>query len=382
MIKILIALLCFNLIQSKLIGLYDDQIDNIEILDANNFDQIIYSHGSNQSQQKIIKASFVEFYAHWCGGCKRYARHWRELAKETKLWHQNVIRVAAINCGDYRNEKLCRQHNIQYYPSLKLFPAYAQFDRNDHDGLLVKENTDKLDHLIEKMILFIENSINKPPQWPNLEQFKSNRLNSLFSDKNENTPFALLVFESDNSMIGRKLILDFSSYNHSILIRRINPASNPTLTNKFGIDSNFLPVLYLVKNTESTVMEYEQFDQNLLNNYHQKYLKLLNKNISINKEEIKHENNHIRLRKMIFKFIEYSNLINKDEHFSMTQDQTQTSHIPIQKHVEKYHKNRVFLQDLETALHLMLRSDIAKKSFINGTELAALKDWIRILTKV
>jgi thiol-disulfide isomerase/thioredoxin len=377
MIKILIAILYFKQIQSNLIGLYDSQIDNIEILDANNFNQVVYNNDLNASHHRIIKATFVEFYAHWCGGCRRYARHWKNLAKETKLWHRSVIRVAAINCGDYRNEILCRQHNIQYYPTLKLFPAYAKFENKNQDGLLVKDNQDNLEHLMETMILFIEMSANKPPQWPNLEPYKSKTLNSLFIDNYNKPKFALLVFESDNSMIGRKLILDLSSFSNNIIIRRIVPTSNPNLTNKFAIDTNRLPILYLVKNTHSTMMKYELFDQKLVEYYQKEYFKLIsNQNITIS-EEIKNENEHIRFKKMIFKFIEYANLIEKEE-----TRLKQNSSIDAFKNENKSHKHRIYLEDLETGLNIMLRSDIAKKQFINGSEMIALKNWIRVLTKV
>jgi thiol-disulfide isomerase/thioredoxin len=381
MIKILIALLYFNHVRSKLIGLYDDQIDNIEILDANNFNQVIYNDESNQNNQNLVKASFVEFYAHWCGGCRRYARHWKELASETKLWHQNVIRIAAINCGDYNNVNLCRQHNIQYYPTLKLFPAFAKFDSKNHDGLIIKDNHDNLDYLIKEMILFIENSVNKPHLWPNLKSFISKRLEYLFIDKYKKAPYGLLIFESDSSMIGRKLILDFSSFIDNILIRRIVPSSNPTLTNKFGINRNFLPVIYLVKNIKTTVIDYELFDQKLLKNYQNEYIKILNTNLTINdNEELKNENDYIQLKKMIFKFIEYSNLVKNEDTFQQNISINET--ISVQKDECKSYKQRVFIEDLETALHLMLRSEIAKKSFINESEIIDLKKWIRLLTKV
>ena len=40
------------------------------------------------------------------------------------------------------------------------------------------------------------------------------------------------------------------------------------------------------------------------------------------------------------------------------------------------------MQDLESGLNLMLRSDISHSKMISGEKFDALKEWIRILAKV
>jgi hypothetical protein len=44
--------------------------------------------------------------------------------------------------------------------------------------------------------------------------------------------------------------------------------------------------------------------------------------------------------------------------------------------------DRVFMQDLESGLHLMLRSDVARSKLITGEKMKALKDWLYVLAKV
>lgn len=44
--------------------------------------------------------------------------------------------------------------------------------------------------------------------------------------------------------------------------------------------------------------------------------------------------------------------------------------------------NQVFMQDLESGLHLMLRGDVARSKLLKGEKLNALKDWLHVLTKV
>ena len=40
------------------------------------------------------------------------------------------------------------------------------------------------------------------------------------------------------------------------------------------------------------------------------------------------------------------------------------------------------MRDLESGLHIILRSDIGNFKSINGEKLSALKEWLRVLDKV
>lgn len=141
-------------------SLYDPLKDDIELLNATSYNQVIFNSE---------RATFAECYAHWCGACQKYAKHWKEFAKETKLWHSKVLRVAAINCGDSFNDKTCREHGVHYYPTLKLYPPHASYDAPNHDELVIKNDGPEV--LIERVIQFIEQIHNKPASWPDLEPY-------------------------------------------------------------------------------------------------------------------------------------------------------------------------------------------------------------------
>lgn len=134
-------------------SLYVPIEDNIELLNTENFKSTIY--GSN-------KAWFVEFYSHWCGACQRFAAHWKEFALKTKPWHSKVINIAAINCADPKNDKICREFNIEYYPTLRLFPPNADFENPQHDSKLVNNRDD----LETKIIEFLDQINPVPSEWP------------------------------------------------------------------------------------------------------------------------------------------------------------------------------------------------------------------------
>jgi protein disulfide-isomerase A6 len=62
----------------------------------------------------------VEFYAPWCGHCKRLAPEWEKLAKSMK----GIVKVAAVN-GDAEKE-LAGHYQIQGFPTIKVFPSQVQ----------------------------------------------------------------------------------------------------------------------------------------------------------------------------------------------------------------------------------------------------------------
>lgn len=45
-------------------------------------------------------------------------------------------------------------------------------------------------------------------------------------------------------------------------------------------------------------------------------------------------------------------------------------------------ENKLHMQDLESGLNQMLRSEISHSKLIGGAKLKALKEWMRVLSKV
>ncbi|CAO1621899.1 unnamed protein product [Parajaminaea phylloscopi] len=80
-------------------------------LDASNFDEIALDPS---------KDVLVEWYAPWCGHCKRLAPIYDAVAK-TYANEDNCI-VAQINGDDQRNRALSEKYEIQGFPTIKFFP--------------------------------------------------------------------------------------------------------------------------------------------------------------------------------------------------------------------------------------------------------------------
>lgn len=105
-------------------------------LDKKNFDSVVYESG---------KDTFVEFYATWCGHCKKLAPVLEELGDTYKA---SDVQIARIECDE--NRVICSQFGIQGFPTMKLFKADlsdpVEFDGSrNHDGFVkfIGENSEQ-----------------------------------------------------------------------------------------------------------------------------------------------------------------------------------------------------------------------------------------------
>eukprot|EP01100_Stratorugosa_tubuloviscum_P009073 TRINITY_DN37_c0_g2_i1.p1 TRINITY_DN37_c0_g2~~TRINITY_DN37_c0_g2_i1.p1 ORF type:complete len:244 (-),score=111.92 TRINITY_DN37_c0_g2_i1:158-889(-) len=109
-ISLLVVLfLNFNLINSA------SSDSSVIILKEANFDSLINS-GENW---------FIEFYAPWCGHCKRLTPIWEQLAKELKIENLN-IKIAKVDCTT--NSKLQKRFSIRGFPTLKYISNGIVYD--------------------------------------------------------------------------------------------------------------------------------------------------------------------------------------------------------------------------------------------------------------
>ena len=105
-----------------------DTGDSAEVvLTAQNFDEIVAAPG---------KATFIKFFAPWCGFCKQMAAAWKDLAQEVNTDQSKII-IASLNCDNEGD--LCKKLSVDGYPTLKLFingedkAEYEEGDRSKDD---------------------------------------------------------------------------------------------------------------------------------------------------------------------------------------------------------------------------------------------------------
>jgi len=100
----------------------------VKILVANNFDQIVKDE---------TKDVLVEFYAPWCGHCKKLAPTWEELGTTLKSVPSVVIAKLDATAND-----VDPRYGVRGFPTLKFFPA------NNKDAPVEYEGDRSLEDLI------------------------------------------------------------------------------------------------------------------------------------------------------------------------------------------------------------------------------------------
>eukprot|EP01104_Vermistella_antarctica_P011251 TRINITY_DN3139_c0_g1_i1.p1 TRINITY_DN3139_c0_g1~~TRINITY_DN3139_c0_g1_i1.p1 ORF type:complete len:382 (+),score=122.25 TRINITY_DN3139_c0_g1_i1:33-1148(+) len=74
------------------------------------------------------RLSFVEFYAPWCGHCKKLAPEYEQLGKNFDR-HSSKVMIGQIDCDEAANKAVCSKYGVTGYPTLKSFAKGV-----DHSG--------------------------------------------------------------------------------------------------------------------------------------------------------------------------------------------------------------------------------------------------------
>jgi hypothetical protein len=90
------------------------------------------------------------------------------VALETILWHSTVARIAAINCGDQENNDICKNNNIEHYPTLKVFRAKAAKGKYSES---IEVKTGSTQEVIDSFVKIISEHEPKLDSWPVLTPY-------------------------------------------------------------------------------------------------------------------------------------------------------------------------------------------------------------------
>uniref|UniRef100_A0A8C5IN36 Sulfhydryl oxidase n=1 Tax=Junco hyemalis TaxID=40217 RepID=A0A8C5IN36_JUNHY len=201
-----------------------------------------------------------------------------------------------------------------------------------------------LQTLRQMMIDFLQNHSQelRPPACPPLDPVLSSDLPSLFDKSSHH--YTAIVFESNSSYVGREVILDLIQY-ENIVVRRALNFDKPFLE-KLGITS--VPSCYLIQPNGS---------HGLINNlkplrsFFSSYLKSLP-----------------GVRKKLLLPLQLPAPENKE-----------STEIKVWK---EFDKSRLYMADLESGLHFLLRVELATHRALEGAELKTFKDFVTISAKL
>uniref|UniRef100_A0A9J8DAV8 Sulfhydryl oxidase n=1 Tax=Cyprinus carpio carpio TaxID=630221 RepID=A0A9J8DAV8_CYPCA len=307
-------------------GLYTAS-DQIIILSPENVDSVLFNSSA---------ALFVEFYATWCGHCVAFSPTWKNLARDIKEW-KPAVDLAAIDCADESNRKVCTNFGIIGYPSLKFFPAYSSSESRGQVFRGFSRDVRGLRHyIINKLEMHNETW---PPACPPLETASEAELDNFF--QTNNVKLLALVFERKDSYVGREVTLDLLQY-ENIAVRRVLDTET-SLVSKFGVTD--FPSCYLYNSSG-----------------HISRLKVLSEARTFYSYALQRLPGVVRTGKPQ---IPITDLIKN----STLQEW------------RPFNKTRVYMSDLESALHYSLRVELSGHISISGDDLIALKKYINVLAK-
>lgn len=327
-ISVLMALL-FGRIHST--RLYTEE-DPVVILTSDNLKLTVVNSST---------AWLIQFYSSWCGHCIQYSPTWKALAGDVKDWSQ-AIRVGVLDCAHENNFDVCKEFGIHFYPTFRYFKAH---DTSNDLGRTYRGPDRELQTVRQMMVNFIQNHTRQdwPTNCPLLDPARSEDILSQIGMKSEH--YTAVIVEDVNSYIGREVILDLMPYEGLTVKRALS--SDKLLMEKLGLHS--VPSAYLFHpNGTQTVMHV----QKKLRFFFSSFLKLL------------------------------PGVHRKYSTSSQEHAQSTSKRHGAQVEWKDFTKSEVYMADLESGLHYLLRVELANHKILEGEELKIFKDFVTVVAKL
>ncbi|KAK6196017.1 hypothetical protein SNE40_001322 [Patella caerulea] len=359
--NILILAICLTVcISTDKIGLYREG-DSVNILTSENFTDIVCDKGKES-------AWVIQFYNAWCGHCRRFAPKFKKFAKDVKGWSK-VISLGVVACSDNTNTALCRSYNIMAYPTMLLFPPCSTSNNKTNLESLPTQDPKEMR---AKMASFVNETIPTPPSWPKLKPLKS--IDEIWEEATAEHKHVLLIFEEPYSYLGLELILDYVNQKN-ILIRRMLKET----VIKYGISE--VPSLYIV-NKEGTYSHIATGSGVNLDTDRTGFQMAINLLLT-NKFKTKDGQKFLLPQNKTTE----GNVVNQNtDKKGETHENAGAGDGPEDNKVEdskinEIERPRIYMQDLESALQVSFRQEIALRKEIDGDNMIALQNYVSVLSK-
>ncbi|KAM6954532.1 sulfhydryl oxidase 2 [Aplochiton taeniatus] len=285
----------------------------------------------------------VQFYSSWCGHCIQYSPTWKALAGDVEDWDQ-VVRVGVLDCADESNFATCKDFGIHFYPTFRYFRAHSQ---PSDVGETYRGADRGLQTVRQLMVNVLQNhtSVNWPDMCPPLGPYRSSELLALMGHKSQQ--YTAIIVEEPDSYVGREVILDLLQYT-GVVVRRALSSDLP-LVDKLGITA--FPSAYLLQPNGT------------------------------------HTHLHVqkRLRFFFSSFLKLLPGVHRRSSTGVVQtgalQEIQQGQQP-EEEWRDFDRTTVYMSDLESALHYLLRVELATHHTLEGEELKTFKDFVTVVAKL
>ncbi|XP_018548823.1 sulfhydryl oxidase 2 [Lates calcarifer] len=305
---------------------------------------ILSSSSLRSTVSNSSSAWLVQFFSSWCGHCIQYSSTWKTLAQDVKDWQQ-VISVGVLDCAQEENFDVCKEYGIKFYPTFKYFRAHSsQTDR----GTTYRGADRQVQSVRQLMVNILQNHtrMDWPDHCPPLEPLSSVELLPLLGQRSDH--YTAIIVEDPDSYVGREVILDLLQFS-GVEVKRALSSELPLLD---ALKITTLPSIYLLHpNGTHTLL-------------------------------------HVQKRLRFF----FSSLLRtlpgvqrrlKSDSSSSTVGQMGT--LLGKQSTEPWRdfdQSKVYTADLESALHYLLRVELATHNTLEGEELKIFKDFVTLVAKL
>uniref|UniRef100_A0A8C8RDS6 Sulfhydryl oxidase n=1 Tax=Pelusios castaneus TaxID=367368 RepID=A0A8C8RDS6_9SAUR len=290
-------------------------------------------------ERRVLNSSsawLVEFYASWCGHCVHFAPTWRALAADVQEWRP-AVNLGVLDCAEMANQKACGKFGITGFPTLKFFKA---FSKNPDDGMKVFHPGNSVESLRQSIVIHLEmHKETWPPACPPLEPASMEEIQGFFQANN--VTYLALIFEKNDSFVGREVTLDMLQY-ENVAVRRVL-SSEEELVKKYNV-TTFPSAVLLVNNGTFCRIQVQ-----------------------------------IEARSFYTHYLRQLPGVTQGSSTPTVAPDVQIKTTPMPWRPAD--RSKVYMADLESALHYALRIEVARFSVLTGERLKALKSFVAVLAK-
>lgn len=277
----------------------------------------------------------VEFFASWCGHCIAFAPKWKELATDVKDWRP-ALNLAVLDCADETNSAVCREFNIAGFPTVRFFKAFSK----NGTGTALPAAGANVQTLRMRLIDALESHRDTwPPACPPLEPAKLKDINEFFT--RSKAEYLALIFEREDSYLGREVTLDLSQF-HAVAVRRVLNSESDVVS-KFGV-TDFPSCYLLLRNGSVSRVPVLVESRPFYTSYLRGLPGLIREAPPTTAAPVTPD----KIAPTVWKFAD---------------------------------RSKIYMADLESALHYILRVEVGKFSVLEGQRLVALKKFVAVLAK-
>nr|XP_057927507.1 sulfhydryl oxidase 2 [Doryrhamphus excisus] len=308
--------------------LYTDD-DPLAVLSGSGFTSTVTNSSS---------AWLVQFFSSWCGHCIQFSGTWKALARDVQDWRQ-AINMAVLDCAQEDNYDVCKDYDVKFYPTFKSFHAGCP---PTDKGTTYRGADREVQSVRRLMVDILQNHTRAPEHWPPLEPWSSAQILPLLGQRSGD--FTAVIVEEAESYVGREVTLDLLPYS-GVHVRRALSTDRPLLD---SLNITALPSLYLLRPDGTHAHTRTDKRQRFFFTASLRTLPGVQR----------------RLR------TEWSGREGRVSQQASTAAWT------------AFDRRRVYTADLESALHYVLRVELARHSTLEGAELRLFKDFVTLVAKL